>query len=115
MEKSHDHFICFANSTQKQRQLLRPLNDLKKNPDPSEIERTYNTKKQQTWFYWVCSWERMESATILKLFIQLSQFYAILRGVVYSLDSFEWIFLGSSCSIPKLQFRLISPLDNHKG
>ena len=33
--------------------------------DPSEIERTYNIWKQQTRFYWVCSWELMESATIL--------------------------------------------------
>ena len=33
--------------------------------DPSEIERTYNIRKQQTRFYWVCSWELMESATIL--------------------------------------------------
>ena len=33
--------------------------------DPSEIERTYNIRKQQTWFYWVCSWEPMKSATIL--------------------------------------------------
>ena len=32
---------------------------------PSEIEGTYNTRKQQTWFYWVCSWELMKSATIL--------------------------------------------------
>ena len=33
--------------------------------DPSEIERTYNIRKQQTWFNWVCSRELMESATIL--------------------------------------------------
>ena len=33
--------------------------------DPSEIERTYNIRKQQTLFYWVCSWELMENATIL--------------------------------------------------
>ena len=33
--------------------------------DPSEIERTYNIRKQQTRFYWVCSWELMESATML--------------------------------------------------
>ena len=33
--------------------------------DPAEIERTYNIRKQQTRFYWVCSWELMESGTIL--------------------------------------------------
>ena len=33
--------------------------------DTSEIERTYNIRKQQTQFYWVCSSELMESATIL--------------------------------------------------
>ena len=33
--------------------------------DPSEIERTYNIRKQQTRFNWVCSWELMESATTL--------------------------------------------------
>ena len=33
--------------------------------DPPEIERTYNIRKQQTRFYWVCLWELMESATIL--------------------------------------------------
>ena len=33
--------------------------------DPSEIERTTNIRKQQTRFYWVCSWELMESATNL--------------------------------------------------
>ena len=33
--------------------------------DPSEIERTYNIRKQQTQFYCVCSWELMESATFL--------------------------------------------------
>ena len=32
---------------------------------PSEIEMTYNIRKQQTRLYWVCSWELMESATIL--------------------------------------------------
>ena len=32
--------------------------------DPSEIERTYNIRKKQTRFYWVCSWELIESATI---------------------------------------------------
>ena len=54
-----------TNYTQKQRQLLRPLNNLKKNPDPSEKERTYNIRKQQTRFNWVCSWELMENATFL--------------------------------------------------
>ena len=39
-----------TNYTQKQRQLLRPLNNLKKT-DPSEIERTYNIRKQQTQYY----------------------------------------------------------------
>ena len=34
-----------------QRQLLRPINNLKEKSDPSEIGRTYNTIKQQTWFY----------------------------------------------------------------
>ena len=33
--------------------------------DPLEIEKTYNIRKQQTRFYWVYSWELMESATIL--------------------------------------------------
>ena len=33
--------------------------------DPSEIESTYNIRKQQTQIYWVCSWELMERATIL--------------------------------------------------
>ena len=36
-----------------------------KKTDPSEIERTYNISKQQTRYYRVCSWELMESATIL--------------------------------------------------
>ena len=35
----------------KQRQLLRPKNNLKKKTDPSEIERTYNIRKQQTQYY----------------------------------------------------------------
>ena len=34
--------------------------------DPPEIESTYNIRKQHTWFYWVCLWEVMVSATILK-------------------------------------------------
>ena len=34
------------------------------NRDPSEKERTYNIRKQQTRFYWVWSLELMESATI---------------------------------------------------
>ena len=33
--------------------------------DPSEIERTYNIRKQQNRFYWGCSLDVMESATIL--------------------------------------------------
>ena len=33
-----------------QRQLLRPLNNLEKT-DPTEIERAYNIRKQQTRFY----------------------------------------------------------------
>ena len=40
------------------------INNLEKT-DPSEIKRTYNIRKQQTRFYWVCSWELMESAIIL--------------------------------------------------
>ena len=32
--------------------------------NPSEIERTYNIRKQQTRFYWLRSWELMEIATI---------------------------------------------------
>ena len=43
---------------------LRPLNNLEKT-GPSEIERNYNVRKQQTRFYWVCSWELMKSAIIL--------------------------------------------------
>ena len=38
---------------------VHTLNNLEK------IERTYNIRKQQTQFYWACSWELMESATIL--------------------------------------------------
>ena len=39
-------------------------NNLEKT-DPSEIERTYNIRKQQTWFYSVYSGELMESAILL--------------------------------------------------
>ena len=51
-----------------QRQLLGPLNNLEKT-DSSEIEWTYNIRKQQTWFYWVCSWELMELRLIDQVFI----------------------------------------------
>ena len=40
------NYIDFTNSTHKQRQLLRPLNNLENGP--SEIERTYYIRKQQT-------------------------------------------------------------------
>ena len=40
------------------------INDLEK-LDTSEIERTYNIRKQQSRFYWVCSWELTESPTNL--------------------------------------------------
>ena len=40
-----------------QRQLLRTLNNMEKT-DPLDIERTYNIIKQQTRFFWVCSWEQ---------------------------------------------------------
>ena len=34
--------------------------------DPSDIERQYSIRQQQTWFYWVCPWLPMESAINLK-------------------------------------------------
>ena len=50
--------------------------------DPTEIDRTYNSRNQQTWFFFVYLSESMEKTTIIKLH------RTSLRGILLSEDCF---------------------------
>ena len=54
--------------------------------DPSDVERTYNMRKQQTRFYWFCSGELMESATTHAPVHQLKRFSAFHQTPIFLKD-----------------------------